>query len=106
MNMLRRGEVRLANCGTPYCSGLEGRCWLCGMTWAECQCGSLEARCLCGARAESWRDVRPIHLSRLIGNNFRAVYEGIAYAFDCLREGSYSDLREAFWYFIDGWRGK
>ncbi|MDY6957733.1 MAG: hypothetical protein SVK08_01115 [Halobacteriota archaeon] len=64
---LKRGEVRSISCGTPYCRGLEGRCFVCGGMWSDCDCHcNLHDACICHAHAENIYDVRNIDIRYLI----------------------------------------
>jgi len=94
---LRRGEGRGFTCIPDLCYGWRQRCWFCGMEHEECQCGdSGFGTCFCGAEAESWRDVRPIHVWNLVRNSLHELCV-------CLR--FFTD-HDAWWWFTDGWRGR
>lgn len=88
---MKRGDVNLTGCGTPYCNGVEGRCWLCGGAWSECLCGFRNGDCLCGIHAESWRDATPMALIAVICAAMRAVWWA---------------LRGDTWALFYGWRGR
>jgi len=46
------GEVMRFRCGTPYCTGVGGKCADCGYTWSTCGCLFNEANCKCGKQTE------------------------------------------------------
>lgn len=71
---MRRGEVKFASCGTEYCSGIEGRCLLCGWEYGECQCKSWCQDCPCYAKAETWRDISPKNVVMLLTNLLARPY--------------------------------
>jgi hypothetical protein len=94
---MKRGEVRGFTCMPELCWGSKGRCWLCGMEWGECQCGCCgDGWCFCGAHAESWRDVRPIHLLTLARRTLRELWECLSYK---------PWEKDTWWWFTRGWRG-
>lgn len=49
---LAAGEIRTFVCGTPYCSGMGGKCAKCEVIWSECDCSFHYLNCKCGERAE------------------------------------------------------
>ena len=90
---MKRGETEVFSHLDYLCHGIEGRCWLCGGRWSECQCGDYNFdACICGAHSETWRDMHLRNLCKLIKNLVYNLYVGLRW--------------KDWWWFTKGCRGK
>jgi len=67
LEALSPGESVWISCPTPYCSGVGGKCAVCGEIWSKCGCMYNELNCVCGRRMEApWLAKKPLKLRWLI----------------------------------------
>jgi len=81
--ILKRGETEGFAHLDYLCNGIEGRCWLCGGRWSECQCG---------AHVETWKDIDLRNLCYLGKNLVYNLYVGLRW--------------KDWWWFTNGCKGK
>jgi hypothetical protein len=92
---MKRGEQRCCDCPAPYCSGIKGRCYLCGGEYEECGYGYLNFdACFCGAHAISFWDIKEVEWLKMFRHIFYTIWVTI--------------FRGDFWWIVHRyrWRGK